>query len=172
MRSTRLLLALFVAAGFGPLGTACHDDESPAARRASAQATAQAEERAQEATLTSATLEPRDDAEQVSDEALRAKSEMLTAFRLEQADYRGRLQRSLDQLDGEVLHARGARRSDGRIHDLRARRDLLKADLQAVDRSTEPDWATLRTKVERDLDRGRPGAQLAPRTDRTPGEPR
>jgi hypothetical protein len=169
MRSTPFLLALVVAAGLGPFGAGCHN-ESAAARRASDRATAEAEERAQEASLTSATFEPHADAEEASDEALRAKGETIAAFRLEQSDYRGRLQRSLDQLDGEVLHARGARFREARIRDLRARRDLLKADLQAVDRSTAQDWATLRTKVERDLERGRPGAQLAPRTDRTPGE--
>ena len=32
-----------------------------------------------------------------------------------------------------------------------SRRDFLKADLDAVNRSTEPDWATLRTKADRDL---------------------
>ena len=79
----------------------------------------------------------------------------------------------LDLLDQEVARphrvAGGAQR-ESRTAALRARRDLLKGDLVAVDRSTEQDWATLRTKVERDLEAGEPGAQLAPRSDSVSGE--
>jgi hypothetical protein len=169
MPSAPSLVALVAAAALGLLAATGCQKESAAARRASDRATAQAEEKAQEASLTSATLEA--DAQASTDEALRARDELIAAFLLEQSDYRSRLQRALDQLDAEIRHARPARRGEGRVRDLRARRNLLKADLQAVDRSTEQDWATLRTKVERDLERGRPGAQLAPRIDRTPGEP-
>lgn len=167
MPSAPSLIPLFAAAALGLLAAAGCQKDSAAARRASAEATAEAEEKAQEVSLTSATMEPEADAQNASGEAMRANDELIAAFRLEQSDYRSRLQRTLDQLDAEVRHPRGARRA----RDLRARRDLLKADLEAVERSTEQDWATLRTKVERDLDRGRPGAQLAPRTDRTPGVP-
>jgi hypothetical protein len=143
---------------------------SDAARRQEAQATADAEEKAQEASLTSATLETKDEAREAGEQAQRARGEMVAAFHLEQGDYRARLQHTLDLLDHEVAHPhRGAQR-ESRGADLRARRDLLKADLVAVDRSTEQDWATLRTKVERDLEAGRPGAQLAPRSDRVSGE--
>lgn len=153
--ATPLLLAV--------LAMGCRDGE--AERRAAAQATADAEEKAQEATLTSAMIDENsaDRAQEENEATLRANSEMVAAFRLEQSDFRGRLERSLDTLDKEILRARTAHLGDARLRDLRARRDLLKADLDAVNRSTEPDWATLRTKVDRDLQRGRPGAQLPPR---------
>jgi hypothetical protein len=151
----------------------CHRTTTEAERRASEQATAAAEEIAQEASLTSATLETEEQqlAREKADEAARANSETIAAFQLEQADFRRRLQRALDVLDKEIAHPRGtATRRDARVRELRGRRDLLKADLQAVDRSTDQDWATLRTKVERDLETGRPGTQLVPRTDRTSAE--
>ena len=114
----------------------CHG--SPAtSRRDGDRATAEAEAKAQEATITSAEVSPTADAGATS-------GEMAAAFRLEQSDYRGRLQRALDQLDTAILRA-------SRSRELRARRRVLKADLEAVDRGTEQDWATLRTKLERDL---------------------
>ncbi|GAC1561919.1 MAG: hypothetical protein NVS3B10_19490 [Polyangiales bacterium] len=96
---------------------------------------------------------------------------MEAAFRLEQSDYRNRLEHALDLLDGEVArtHKNGAA-TGSRATALRARRALLTSDLAAVDRSTEQDWATLRTKVERDLESGHAGAQIPPRVDRVPGE--
>jgi hypothetical protein len=166
------LVAAFALAAMGAVTTGCHRSPSDAARRESEQATAEVEAKAHEASLTSATLEPQiDGARAAGDEATRARGEVIAAFRLEQSDYRGRLQSALDLLDGEVTRARraGEQRSV-RAGDLRARRALLKADLVSVDRSTEQDWATLRTKVERDLEAGKPGAQLPPRTDRVPGE--
>jgi hypothetical protein len=108
----------------------------------------------------------------MADQASRANGETIAAFRLEQSDYRGRLRRALDRLDDALgqLPA-SASPSDARTGDLRARRDLLKADLDAVDRSTEPDWATLRTKEERDLDTGRRGAQAQPGSAASSGGP-
>ena len=135
-----------------------------AERREADKATASAEENARESTLTCATLEPSAPDARANDEAaLRARNEVIAAFRLEQADFRNRLQHALEALDTEILRARRAsRRNEARLADLRARRDLLKSDLEAVNRSIEPDWATLRTKVDRDLETGRPGAQLPP----------
>lgn len=165
---------LVVAVALSALGTAtvgCQRTTDAARQRQSEQATAEAEEKSHEASLTSATLEAKDEARDAGDEALRARSEMVAAFRLERSDYRSRLQHALDLLDGEVARARrAAMPRAARASDLRARRALLQADLVAVDRSTEEDWATLRTKLERDLDGGKPGAQLAPRTDQVPGE--
>ena len=171
MARSPLILALALAALVA--GSGCRGTSSDAARLQDARATAEAEEKAQETSLTSATLESKDEARQGSDEALRARGEMIAAFQLEQSDYRTRLQHALDLLDREVVHPRHGgpqRERESRARDLRARRDLLKGDLVAVDRSTEQDWATLRTKVERDLESGKPGAQLAPRTDHVAGE--
>jgi hypothetical protein len=170
MLRAQLLVGLALAV-LGAAGAGCHRTPSDAARRQSEQATAEAEEKAQEASLTSATLEAKDEAREAGDEAQRARGEMIAAFQLEQSDYRSRLQQALDLLDGEMArtHRNGDGRS-GRASDLRARRALLKADLVSVDRSTEQDWATLRTKVERDLASGKPGAQLPPRVDHVAGE--
>jgi len=164
-----LVVALGLAA-LAPATAGCHGS-SDAARAKSDQATAKAEEQAQEASLTSAMLDAKDQQREAGEEAQRARGEMIAAFRLEQSDYRGRLQQALDLLDGELVNAhRAGEAPNGRASDLRARRALLKADLVAVDRSTEQDWATLRTKVEHDLDAGTPGRQLPPRTDAVPGE--
>ncbi|MDB4934128.1 MAG: hypothetical protein JWP87_1100 [Labilithrix sp.] len=165
------LLGIVLAAGLGAAVMGCRDD-AEAKRRASERATAEAEQmaQAQETSLTSASIETKADAQTSADDAMRARGEMIAAFRLEQSDYRARLQRALDQLDQALVRSRKASRGDARVTELRARRDLLKSDLDAVGRATEPDWATLRTKVERDLESGRPGAQILPRTDRTPGE--
>jgi hypothetical protein len=166
------LLAVFALAALGAATTGCHRSTSDTERQKAVQATAEAEEKAQEGSLTSAAIEPpADEAREAGDEATRARGEVIAAFHLEQADYRGRLQRALDRLDGEVTRARraGDQRS-ARSGDLGARRALLKTDLVSVDRSTEQDWATLRTRVERDLETGNPGAQFPPRTDRVPGE--
>ena len=82
---------------------------------------------------------------------------MVAAFRLEQSDYRARLEAALNQLDKAVARASpngprhgsaGESRAAGAPRAARA----SQADLEAVDRSTEQDWATLRTKIERDLE--------------------
>ena len=164
MRRSQLLVALALAV-LGAATTGCHR-RSETARRQSEQATAEAEEKAQETSLTGAALEAKDASREEGDEALRARGEMVAAFRLEQSDYRGRLQHALDLLDGEVARARHAAEArSGRGSALRARRALLKADLVAVDRSTEQDWATLRAKVERDS-RDREARRAAPAADR------
>jgi hypothetical protein len=139
LRPTSTALALAIAV----LGVGCHG-RSASARHESDRATAEAEAKAQEVTLTSAELEsPAADAR--SSARTTGDDEMNAAFRLEQSDYRSRLQVALDQLDRAVLRTRPSR-------DLRTHRALLKADLDAVERSTEQDWATLRTKLERDLE--------------------
>jgi len=143
--SAILVLAVVLVSG-------CRNGKEEERRRAE-QATAEAEEKAREATLTSARLEAKDDASAKEEAAQRANGETLGAFRLEQADFRKRLQRSLGSIEGEMLevHRAGGEAAAAKLGELRARRDLLKSDLEAVDRSVEPDWATLRTKVERDL---------------------
>lgn len=166
------LFAVLAIAALGAATTGCHRTLSDADRQKAEQATAEAEEKAQEASLTSAAVEPpADEAREAGDEATRARGEVIAAFRLEQADFRARLQHALDLLDGEVTRAgRAGEQRSARSADLRARRALLKTDLVSVDRSTEQDWATLRTRVERDLETGMPGAQLPSRSDHVTGE--
>jgi hypothetical protein len=144
MRPARLVLAVSLCAGLAGSGAGCRG-RSAAAHQESERATAEAEARAGEATTTSAELSVDDAATSVRGPV---DSEMAAAFRLEQSDYRNRLQIALDQLDTAV---RRSARGDSRRHDLSEQRALLKSDLVAVDRSTEQDWATLRTKLERDL---------------------
>jgi hypothetical protein len=131
---------------------ACRDHREMA-RREAAEATAAAEQIASEGTLTSATVEA--PASRADADVERARGEIIAAFRLEEADYRTRLQRALDALDEDVKDIarahQGGEYRDGRLAELRVRRALLKEDLEAVDRATEQDWATLRTKVDRDL---------------------
>lgn len=150
--SAALLVAVIAAASAAAGCTKGAD----AARRQSEEATAEAEERAQEATLTSATFEAKEEAKKANDDALRAKGEMIAAFRLEQSDYRGRIARALDALDKEIAHPRASQAGrpgakHGSPEAYRARRDLLKTDLDLLERSTEPDWATTRSKLDRDL---------------------
>ena len=123
------------------------DRDADRGRRASAQATAEAEENAAEVTLTAATVESKD---ALADQALRAQDEVVAAFRLEQMDYRTQLETALDTLDHRIARTRLVAR-ERHPSDLKARRALLKADLTALDRATEQDWATLRTRLERDL---------------------
>jgi hypothetical protein len=142
MHRPHFVVALLLAAALGAGGAGCR--RTDAERRESEKATAAAEERAEAATLTSATLEP----------DTSARVEAIAAFRHEQADYGARLQLALDVLDKDLAHARHGGRRTEKLRDLRARRELLKGDLDLVNRSTGQDWATTRTKLDRDLGGG------------------
>src|SRR5258708_1530146 len=96
----RALRSAAFAAAVGSAAVACSTKgDADAARRASDQATAEAELRAQEASVTSAPMEGNDAALSSSAEGARQTTgEGVAAFRFEEADFRGRLQHSLDQL--------------------------------------------------------------------------
>lgn len=150
MRPPLYLLAVLAVLAGTQIG--CHQT-SEAERRASDEATAVAEEKASETTLTGAIITTTDtrDADTKAQE-LRANDEIVAAFRLEQGDFKKRLRHALDTLDKGIAHGRRVTPNAadaGRA--LRDRRDLLKADLEAVERSTAENWATVRTKVDRDL---------------------
>lgn len=146
-RSPALFLVLVVSA----LESGCRSRRE-AERQDGDQATAEAEEQAREVTLTGATLDAKDDARAADESARRATDEVVGAFRLEQADYRKRLQRAIGSIESREMSADGTdKKASDTTRELRIRRDLLKSDLEALDRSTEPDWATLRNKIERDL---------------------
>lgn len=139
--SAAVVLLVVAAAGSGCRG------RKEAEREEARQATAEAEEKAREATLTGAKLEAQEDARAADETARRANTEIVSAFRLEQADFRKRLLNAIVTLESMEKQS-DAQAPSG---DVRAHRDLLKSDLDALDRSIEPDWATLRTKIERDL---------------------
>lgn len=123
------------------------------------EATEAAEEGARETTLTSGTIEV--DAGATGD-ALRARSEAIVAFRREQSEYRAKIRERLDDVEQELGRARAKHR--GRVvSDLEATRADLASDLQAIDRSTEADWATLRPRLDRAL---APKPEVSPRSDR------
>ncbi len=108
-----------------------------------ARANAQAERIAQESTVTSGTLDRVDG----FDETLRSRAEGLAAFRREELDYRRKLEDEIDALDRRAsLETDGARK----ITSV-ARRDVLVKDIDAVERSTQQDWPSVKAGLDRDL---------------------
>ena len=138
-RITRL--ELLVATIALSLASGCREN-AEAERRESARANATAEAIAQKTSVTSISSATCDEVDE---------GKIVAAFQLEQGDYRARLRTALDALDKDVARARPPGRHDDAVKALRDHRLLLKVDLDAVDRSTELDWATLRAKVDRDL---------------------
>lgn len=127
-----LALAGSVASGLG-----CRT--SAAERRASQRATAEAEEKASETTLTSAAIEP----------AGETLTDVDSALREQQSDYKKRLSEALDALDARRAQAK--RRGEAHVKLLDARRDVLKHDLESVDRTSDQEWAALKARIDRDL---------------------
>jgi hypothetical protein len=127
------LVVLVVALASAACRTSAADQS--AARRA----TAEAEEKASETTLTSAAIEPREEALADVDGALREQ----------QLDYRRRLQSALDALDAGRADAK--KRGPAHAKVLDARREVLKRDLDALDRTTAQEWAALKARIDRDL---------------------
>jgi hypothetical protein len=106
-------------------------------RRATEEAEAKAQ--ASTTTLTSATVDAsEDDAEHVM-------------LRREQLVYRARLEVALDALDHALLKARTHARA-GKIKELQGRRETLKHHVDAIDRSTAQDWASVKAAIDRDLE--------------------
>lgn len=130
-RAVSLSLALLL------LAPACRDRDEE--RSLAARATAEAEEKAQETTLTSATLEAPD-------------AKALEDLRAEQGDYRTRVVAELDALDRVARD----RRSHARRAAVEKRRDRLKQDLAAIDVATEATWPAARAAIDRDLARNPP----------------
>lgn len=148
---TRLPLAALAVVG------ACRTSAEEKQR----QATAAAEEEARETTLTSATIDA-DAGAGANGDALRARSEAIVAFRREQSEYRARIRERLDATDRALARAR-TKHGAGDVSDLEATRGDLASDLEAIDRSTEEDWATLRPRLDRAL---APKPEVSPRSDR------
>jgi hypothetical protein len=126
-------------------------------RREAQQATEEAEQKASQTTITSAELgtagneEREDDAKEARGRALREHAEAITTARNEQLEYRAKLQAALDELDHKRRDAR--KHGHGHVHvkAIDARRELLRHDLDVLDRTTDADWASLKAKIDRDL---------------------
>ena len=121
-------------------------------------ATEEAEQQASQTTITSGELpsggaedEAAEEARVARERALRERAEAITTARNEQLAYRGKLQAALDQLDANRREAK--KRGHGSVHvkAVDARRELLKHDLDALDRTTDTEWASLKAKIDRDL---------------------
>jgi hypothetical protein len=102
----------------------------------------EAEQRASQTSTTSA------------DVASRSHTETVLVTRREQLQYRGKLAGALDELDAKRGDARN-RGSAVRVAAIDGRRELLRNDLDALDRTTDAEWAGWKVKIERDLGEGR-----------------
>jgi hypothetical protein len=142
-------------------------------RDADERANQQAEHIAQETTITSGEL---DRGRDETDESLRKRADDLVAFRRDQIDFQDRLKKDIDAIDGQVATLRAAIEARGpsdsrddtvRMRTLLARRELLKGDLEAIERSTEADWPAVKTRIGHDL---QPAIPIEPRSDRPAGQ--
>ena len=128
-------------------------------QREAQKATEEAEQKASQTTITSGELgdvsgapeaneEATEEARVARERALRAHAEAITTVRNEQLEYRGRLQGALDQLEAKRREAK----KRGYGHDVvDAHREVLKHDLDALDRTADTEWASLKAKIDRDL---------------------
>jgi hypothetical protein len=105
-------------------------------------ATMEAEQRASQISTTSA------------DVASRSQTDTVVVTRREQLQYRGKLAGALDDLDAKRDDAR-KRGGAVRVAAIDGRRELLRNDLDALDRTTDAEWGGLKVKIERDLGEGR-----------------
>lgn len=153
-------------------------------RREAAEATAKAEKEAREAqqvTITSGTYEPNaeEKANEAEDEALRQQAEAIATLRREQLDYRGRLQKEIDELDRTIADVRqtiegtngkkSTAKDEAKASGLLKRRELLRSDIDAIDRSTSDDWPATKGRIDKDL---KVVPEPTPRSDRPWGEPK
>lgn len=138
-------------------GAACRKSSEEQQREAQ-KATEEAEEKASQVsqtTITSGELggEGEDDqseeARVARERALREQAEAITTARNEQLEYRANLQSALDRLDKKRREAK--KRGPSHVKAIDARREVLKQDLDALDRTTDPQWALLKAKIDRDL---------------------
>lgn len=133
-------------------GVACRKSSEEQHREAQ-QATAEAEGKASQTTITSGEIgsdtEASEEANEARDRALRERAEAITTTRNEQLAYRGKLQSALDRLDKSRRDAKHHGQSHVKAID--ARREVLRHDLDAVDRTADTEWASLKAKIDRDL---------------------
>jgi hypothetical protein len=96
-------------------------------------------------------------------EAIEETNDYLAAVRREQLDLRGRLQDEIDWIDKKLLGLKVELREDGtyavdpnakeadKINQLVRRRQLLDADVRAVEESDPRNWTMVKTRVEKDI---------------------
>lgn len=137
---------------------ACRKSSEKQLREAQA-ATEEAEQKASKTTVTSGELpgsgavddDAAKEARAARERALRERAEAITTARNEQLEYRGKLQAALDQLDAKRREAKTRGHGHVHVNALDARRELLKHDLDSLDRTTDTEWASLKAKIDRDL---------------------
>lgn len=136
-------------------GAACRKSSEEQQREAQ-KATEEAEQKASQVsqtTITSGELGASEDlteeAREARERALREQAEAITTARNEQLEYRGDLQSALDRLDKKRREAK--KRGPSYVKAIDARREVLKHDLDALDRTTDGEWASLKAKIDRDL---------------------
>jgi hypothetical protein len=141
-----------------------HDDATRTANE-------RAERIAQDTTITGGELTRTEAGADTMDDALRTEAAALAAFRREQSDAKGVVQEEIDRIDEQLATLRqvvteqrgGSRKDAARAHTLAGRRELLRKDMDAIDRATETDWPALRHRIARDV---APTPSAEPRSER------
>ena len=149
-------LFMAVTVGLAVLGTGACRRSADGQQRVADKATEEAEEKASQTTLTSAEIgaadgpnAPNEEAREAQERALRERAEAITALRNEQHEYRGKLQRALDGLDAQRREAK--KRGHHHVTAVDGRREVLKHHLDALDRTADTEWASLKARIDRDL---------------------
>lgn len=152
MKTTNLALAL--ALGISTIGiAACR--KSPETERKEAERAAQkADEKTREARI----------------EAMDERNDYLAAIRREQIDYRERLHETLDDIDRDLANLKvdigrdnvvrydEHQKDAAKVKDLVDRRSMIRADIEALENSTEKDWDAVKARIDQHLgDRPRRG---------------
>ena len=152
MKTTNIVLAL--ALGLSTIGTAACRKSPETERKEAVRAAQNADEKTREA----------------RGEALDERNEYLAAVRREQIDYRSRLHEVLDDLDRDLANLKVEFDREGIAHydargkdaaktkELLDRRAVIRADIDALETSTEKDWDAVRARIDEHLgDRPRRG---------------
>lgn len=156
VRSTKGFVLVSVAVAALSAGACRRSSEEQ--RREAEKATEEAEEKASQTSITSAELSRGDlgagagadeEARVAHERALREHAEAIVVAREEQLEYRAKLQAALDRLDMKRRDAK--KRGQVHLEAIDANRELLKHDLDALDRVTDTEWASMKAKIDRDL---------------------
>lgn len=152
MKTTNIVLAL--ALGISTIATAACKKSPETERKEAERAAQKADEKMREARA----------------EALDERNDYLAAIRREQIDYREKLHETLDDIDRDLANLKVDIDRDGVAHydergkdaakakDLLDRRATIRADIDALESSTERDWDVVKARIDQHLgDRPRRG---------------